>query len=358
MKEKRSYCTYFDAGYLDKGLAMLRSLRAHNPLAPLFVLTLDEKTREVLGEIGPKPLTLLGLEELEAAYPALADLKSCRSRAEYFWTLTPHLVEYLLDNEKLESCTYLDADLWFFGDPDILNRELDASGCQTLIVAHRFPDAPKYREIERRSGKYCVQFNTFGSGGESRRLLSWWKDRVVENCEYNTRKGSGGDQKYLEQFPAMSSDVHELSHEGGGVAFWNLPRYMPDGKGAGIASPTAIRPVPAGAPGLPGQPSIGMRDTLSGSSFPLVFYHYANIKYIGRHVANISVGRADPRLKRMIFIPYLREVERIRSELESAYGIKFGGARSVSRNLLAAFAQRYLARLRLKDFAISDIIRF
>lgn len=341
-----SYCTYFDSGYLDKGLVMLRSLRAHNEAVPLFVLALDECTRAVLESAGPAKLTILTLNQIQTAYPALENLKRQRSRAEFIWTLTPHLLEYLLDNEKLECCTYLDADLWFYDDPDILNRELEEPDCQTLITPHRFPNKPKYRELERRHGKYCVQFNTFGTGSESRRLLSWWKDRVLENCEYNTRKGLGGDQKYLEQFTEMSTDVHELTHQGGGVAPWNLSRYLPDAQAQTIET------------ALPGQPEIILCDSETGLCFPLLFYHFANIKYLNQRLVNISVGQADVRLKNAIYRPYLREVRRTRFELGSTYGIVFSGGRSVSRNYFSAFAQRYLARIRLKDFAVSDLIRF
>lgn len=344
MSRNYSYCTYFNAGYLDKGLAMLRSLRAHNANARLYVLSLDNRTTySVLSEKAPAGTTLIQLGDIESAYPGLLELKSGRSAAEYFWTLTPHLIEFILDTKGEEFCTYLDSDLWFFGDPDSLNAELDASGCHTLIVGHRFPDTEAGHRLERENGTYCVQFNTFGNHAESRRLLSWWKDRVVENCEYNKRKGSGGDQKYLEQFPGMSGDVRILEHKGGGVAPWNLICYQP----------ALTAPVTADAAATP-----VLSDRVTGGEFSLVFYHYQNLKYLGRHMANIRVGSADPRLKRMIYLPYLREVERIRAELEKSYGLEFRGSRSVSRNPIVAFAQLYLARLRLKDWAISDLIRF
>lgn len=344
MSRNYSYCTYFNKDYLDKGLAMLRSLRKHNTNARLYVLTLDnDVTYSVLSDKAPAGTFLIRLGEIETAYPRLFDIKPGRSAAEYFWTLTPHLIEFILDTKGEEFCTYLDSDLWFFGNPDILNAELDVTGCHTLIVSHRFPDTDSGRELERANGTFCVQFNTFANYPESRRLLSWWRDRVVENCEYNKRKGSGGDQKYLEQFPGMSEDVGILENEGGGVAPWNLSRYQ---------STLTTQPRADAAS------TFVLRNRDTGAEFPLVFYHYQNLKYLGRRLVNIRVGRADPRLKKMIYLPYLREVERIRTELEQTYSLKFSGSRSVSRNLLIAFAQLYLARVRLKDWAISDIIRF
>jgi len=344
MNRNCSYCTYFNKDYLDKGLAMLRSLREHNANARLYVLALDDDiTYPVLAEKAPAGTSLIRLGEIETAYPGLSAIKTGRSAAEYFWTLTPHLIEFILDTKDEEFCTYLDADLWFFGDPDILNAELEATGRHTLIVGHRFPDTEEGRRLARANGTFCVQFNTFTNHPESRRLLSWWKDRVVENCEYNKRKGSGGDQKYLEQFPGMSEGVGILENEGGGVAPWNLSRYQ---------STQTTRPRADAASALM------LRNRETGAEFPLVFYHYQNLKYLGRRLANIRVGRADPRLKKTIYLPYLREVERVRTELEQSYNLRFSGSRSVSRNPLIAFAQLYLARARLKDWAASDIIRF
>ena len=39
---RRLYCTYFDAGYLSRGVVMLESLIACDPEAHVYVLALDE----------------------------------------------------------------------------------------------------------------------------------------------------------------------------------------------------------------------------------------------------------------------------------------------------------------------------
>ena len=45
---KRHYCTYLDRNYLAKGLALIESLRCHEPDFSLYVICLDEISRVIL----------------------------------------------------------------------------------------------------------------------------------------------------------------------------------------------------------------------------------------------------------------------------------------------------------------------
>ena len=56
---------------------------------------------------------------------ALLKLKEERSKAEYCWTCTPVTIEYVLKHFKEPSCTYIDADLYFFADPQVLFDEME-----------------------------------------------------------------------------------------------------------------------------------------------------------------------------------------------------------------------------------------
>ena len=60
-------CTYFDRGFLLQGLALWRSLAAHDPAAVLWVLALDDFTAEFLRVLGESRLRVVPLAQLEAA---------------------------------------------------------------------------------------------------------------------------------------------------------------------------------------------------------------------------------------------------------------------------------------------------
>ena len=59
--------------------------------------------------------TIISLKEFEDE--ELLRIKPSRSIAEYCWTCTSSTILYVLEKYKVESCTYLDADLFFYSSP-------------------------------------------------------------------------------------------------------------------------------------------------------------------------------------------------------------------------------------------------
>ena len=146
------YCTYFDRGFLAQGVALARSLAAHDPTAVVWVLALDDETARALCELKLSALRIVPLTELEAADPALAAAKPTRTRVEYYFTLSPCWPRHLLQTRpEIDRLVYLDADLFFFSSPQPIWAELDQGS--VLLCAHRFPDFLKHYE---RHGRYNV----------------------------------------------------------------------------------------------------------------------------------------------------------------------------------------------------------
>src|SRR5205085_694539 len=148
----RYFCTYFDQNYLSRGLALYRSLEAHCPAFRLFVLCLDDVCYKTLCGLGLPYLTPISLEEFESGDAALAEAKQNRSRVEYYFTCTPSLPLTILDRwREVDILTYLDADLFFFADPEPLFAEM---GDRSIaIIGHRYPPGLRARE---RFGIYNV----------------------------------------------------------------------------------------------------------------------------------------------------------------------------------------------------------
>jgi hypothetical protein len=90
------YCTYFDRNYLAQGLALWASLRRHDADAVLWVLALDDYTKDVLTEWGDARLRVVALEEVLATDPELMRVRGNRSRGEFIFTLSPCWPAHLL----------------------------------------------------------------------------------------------------------------------------------------------------------------------------------------------------------------------------------------------------------------------
>lgn len=261
----RAFCTLFDRNYLLKGVALHSSLMRHAPRFVLWVLCMDETTHDVLSELALPNVQLLRLSQVEDA--SLAEARKDRTAAEYCWTCTPSLCAYLLrEVPDIDSITYLDADLFFFANPDPLYREL--AGASIGIIEHRYA-----RELEDRAdarGRYNVEFMVFQNDRSGRTCLEWWRSRCNEWCFDRVENGKFGDQKYLDDWPTRFRGVAVIQNPGAGLAPWNIARYE-------------VR---------------GRADKVTVDGHPLVFYHFHQylITRAGRGYSaagpTYSIGRA------------------------------------------------------------------
>src|SRR5450759_3254503 len=150
------FCTLFDRNYLFKGLALHESLQRHVGDFTLWVLCMDAMVYEVLEKMRLPALRLISLAQFEDE--DLLRAKATRTQAEYCWTCTPSLPLYLLNHvPDIEAITYLDADLFFFGDPAGAYAEMGEGSVG--IVGHRL--SPVHEHLALNSGIYNVAFMVF-----------------------------------------------------------------------------------------------------------------------------------------------------------------------------------------------------
>ena len=325
-----NFCTLFDSYYLDKGLALYSSLEKVSEDFTLYVFCFDEDSYEILEKKSFSHMVVLRQNVFET--DELLALKRERSKAEYCWTCTSVIIEYVLNHFPVQSCTYLDSDLYFYSDPKIIFDEICDSRADVLIVPHRFKSNRDGRLMEERNGTYCVEFNYFNQSDNSRKVLTWWKERCFEWCYDIPDPERMGDQKYLNTFPQFAG-VHILQNLGGGVAPWNLEQYcFTDKKEAGL-----------------------WMQNMTGEEFRLVFYHFQNLRYLPGKKVNIKSQTKNRELKYRIYIPYLREIEKIRAELKEEYGLSFEPKKlQRSSNPVVGFLQRHFAAYKVRS--LSDII--
>jgi SAM-dependent methyltransferase len=219
----RAYCTLFDINYLTRGLALYHSLeRWSSESFRLWAFCMDTAAEEALQKVDLPNLEVVPLRLLEEHDPELRQTKSDRSQVEYCWTATPAICRYVIDvSKESTSVTYLDADLWFFSDPEVLFAELGTDA--VAITPHRY--APEQRIREATSGTYNVSWLTFTRDEDGLATLDWWHDRCIEWCYARYEDGKLGDQKYLESFPELFRRVHSLEHVGAGLAPWNAAAH-------------------------------------------------------------------------------------------------------------------------------------
>lgn len=291
-----TFCTLFDSNYIDKGLTLYESLERTAEKFHLYILAMDEKCNLILRDMQLSNATIISLEEFEDE--ELKELKKKRTKAEYCWTCTASLIDYIFETHGEEYCTYVDSDLFFYKNPEVLIKEMCTAGCSVQIVEHGFGHGKRALEKERNSGKYCVQFNTFKNDKYGREILSVWKKQCRDHC--SMKPGEMGDQKYLSEWPEKYDKVHVLKHPGGGVAPWNIARFkqIDHQKGCLLEKKTKQR-------------------------FEMIFYHFHHLEYIDEHRVNINIFKnelgVDRKTVLAIYGPYLKNLEEVKQKLFANY---------------------------------------
>lgn len=296
---KNVFCTLYNSLYLDKGLVLYESLKKCSKNSILYVLCMDDKCFEVLSDISEENLIPILLQEVENE--KMKEAKQNRSIAEYCWTCSSRLIEYVLDSNAPDSCTYIDADMYFFNDPQCLIDEMMSAGKSAMVVPHRFPKETEHIAVT--IGTYCVEFNTFLNNDDGKKILNHWHNLCLECC---SNLGDGihwGDQKYLDILVKYYPEqIHVCEHVGAGVAPWNIMRYK------GIEETNYMTT---------------FKDT--GIKSNIVFYHYQALSYIGNNWIETGVSNGkrniDYDLVDAIYGLYLSKIEEKRTMLCDKYNI-------------------------------------
>ena len=218
-----NFCTLFDHNYLSRGLVMYESLKEHcSDDFTLYILATDDIAYKWFCENPQEKIKVSSLADIKEFYPVLSRLESERTRAEFNWTLSSFSIQFFLKKYNLQSVTYLDADLRFYADPNILFDELKESE-SAIITPHNY--TPRYDQSAT-SGRYCVQFMYFKNNADGNKVLEWWRQQCEECCCGTPTDGKFGDQKYLDDWLSrFSGIVHEEKHIGCGIAPWNVQQF-------------------------------------------------------------------------------------------------------------------------------------
>lgn len=276
----RAYCTYFDSGYLSRGLTLIESLRAHGDDAPVWVLALDDDAKRYLDEAAIPGVTAITIADIEAAEPGLPPLKAQRSRMEYYFTATPLLMRWVMNRQADPQAVviYLDADLFFFDSPSLV---LDALGDGSVgIIEHRYP--PRLANSLAKYGRFNVGWVGIRADARGRACVDWWSQSTLEWCFDTPDAGRYADQGYLDSFPRLFEGVVVLPSLGMNLAPWNS---------AGVSLTEDDGTV------------------LVEGHDPLVFFHFHGLRRVrDRYVSSQLVyGAPMGRILRdAVYLPYVR----------------------------------------------------
>jgi len=288
-----NFCTLFDTHYLSRGLTLYYSLVKHCEDFHLYIFAFNDTCFSLLNKLKLKNATIISLKEFEDE--ELLKVKPDRTIAEYCWTSTSSTILFVLEKYKVESCTYLDADLCFYSSPKPIFDELRDNSI--LLTEHRYTE--QYNK-KKKAGKYCVQFVTFKNDERGLKALRWWRERCLEWCFAYYEDGKFGDQLYLEDWTTRFEGVHVMQHLGGGLAAWNVQQYnfsLHDNKLIG-------------------------KEKSSLNEFEVIFYHFHYLKFFSNGEVELGRRYLSRDVHNYFYKPYIKLLdnsEKIVAQLDNSF---------------------------------------
>lgn len=136
-------------------------------------------------------------------------------KIQFIWSLSPYFTDYCLKIiPENSSIIYVDSDVYFFDNWRKIHNF--TNGVSVGLVEHRIP-------FEHDNGKYNVGIVYFKKDPIGLSCAELWKNCLLtQDHQYYARYGGCGDQKYLELFPMLFSNVASFDDHFGHLAPWNL----------------------------------------------------------------------------------------------------------------------------------------
>jgi hypothetical protein len=205
------FALMFDRQYSQAGLLCLASLLERS--VRVFVLCLEDTIGAAVVKLGGTPVDRADLEE---AYPHIAaTLQRGRPWAPYTQSLKPFLIEHLLLKHQVQAVTYVDSDMYFWGDP----REIDIE-----FAGHSFMVTPSSSRPEVcffDGGCFACRNDSHGKD-----FLVWWQGKCVDWCLWEEGpNGAFCEEGYLNIIrtdPLRFQGTHVCEHPGINLAPWKL----------------------------------------------------------------------------------------------------------------------------------------
>lgn len=228
------YCTISDAKFLPYGLSLYKSLKENSPDFKLYYLCTDSESYRKLKQLNFSEIVPVSLEDLKkedkklegaAKLPPSYEANNVGHRTgadpkkvQFFWCLTPYFTWHTLNRDEVDEVLYIDSDIYFFSRLDPIFEEI---GDKSIgIVRHRI----KYSAAV---GEYNVGIVYFRKTLKGYQCVDWWKNCLLNpSNQYYKTHGICGDQKYLELFEPLFTDVCTIDKTVGHLAPWNYSNHL------------------------------------------------------------------------------------------------------------------------------------
>jgi glycosyltransferase involved in cell wall biosynthesis len=213
-------CTIVARNYLAQAQVLVDSFRRHHPDGTFQVLLIDEPGTARPEVVGAE---VVMLDEIGIAPDDLTHMALIYDLIELATAVKPSLLLSLLDR-GYDHAIYFDPDISIertISELPDLAREHDI-----VLTPHLTEPMPRdgHTPSEQTillSGVYNLGFIAVGGTAEGRRMLDWWRTRLLDDCLVDMEHGFFTDQRWIDFVPSLFRHVL-VEDPSWNAAYWNL----------------------------------------------------------------------------------------------------------------------------------------
>ena len=202
--------------YLAQALTLRASFLRNNPDIDFYLFLSDSPPDEELHAVIPVD---------DSIVPNCKSLAFKYNVIEFSTCVKPFCIDCLF-NRGYDIVMYIDPDVYVY---DRLDSLIDALASYSIVLTpHRIAMLAHEEGLVSnvqiaQNGVYNLGFAALKNDGVGRKIVDWWKERLIQACYLEFSEGLATDQKWMDCIPGYFPRETLISHDAGlNVAIWNL----------------------------------------------------------------------------------------------------------------------------------------
>ena len=210
------------------GLAQIleHSLKDKNPDVDFFIFVADNFSETDYEKVLPNNVIIakdnLNISELQwKAMSFKYDI------TEFCTSIKPSAFSYLMEKRTYEKIIYLDPDIYIYNSIDPIFKMLENHSI--VLTPHITTIQNEFKGDRSESGLlstgvFNLGFCALKRDLNSRKMISWWHQRLIDKCFIDSYDSYYTDQKWMDFLPCFfsSEDLYVSHHLGMNIAPWNF----------------------------------------------------------------------------------------------------------------------------------------
>lgn len=206
--------------YFASALTLAHSIKQSNPDCTFYIVLAD-KIDEKISEIKDDSYILIEAEKFKI--DRFYEMAYKYDVTEFATSIKPFCIEYFQNIRGVEAILYIDPDIYVYEPFDEVFELLKQYSA--VVTPHILTMNNVSQDIELgllHSGIYNLGFFGIANTEDARKIVGWWKGKLLDYAYSDIATGLYTDQKWMNLVTIENANIYVLRDYAYNVAWWNF----------------------------------------------------------------------------------------------------------------------------------------